>query len=260
MIEQQIYNQAMNWVIEAGELIKQLLQADLEVNIKASHADLVTIIDQKVETFLVDNIKRHYPEHNIVGEEGIANRSSSHAYLWIIDPIDGTTNMINRKQDFAISVAFCNEKMGVFGIVYDVMNNKLFHAFKNEGAFLNQSELEMLPVTSLEQQLLAFNLPWSQLEYDTKWNPFFRLASSARGIRIYGATTIELCDIAIGKLGAFVQCFIKSWDYAASRVILEEIGCIFSDLEGNEIDMTYDGGIIAGTIQVHEQILQLLKI
>lgn len=260
MNERQAYEDAMNWVVEAAAIIKNLTQSSIEVKVKLNHSDLVTIVDREVERFLVDQIRTRYPDHSIVGEENINNILSESGYMWIVDPIDGTTNLINRERDYAISIAFCHEDRGIFGIVYNVVDDKLFHSFKNNGAYLNQSKLGMLSDdTRLEDVLLAITLPWNEMNEMDQWVPYLKLAANARGIRVFGSTTIEHCDMAVGMLGAYVQYRVHAWDYAASRVILEELGCRFSDLSGNEIGQTYSGGVIASTPGIHNQIVQLLK-
>lgn len=260
MVEKQAYINALKWVNEAADIIKRIVESDIEVRVKMNHSDLVTIVDREVEKFIVTQIKSHYPDHNIIGEENIDNTVSDSDYMWIIDPIDGTTNLINRQQDYAISVAFCKGDQGIFGIVYDVAKDKLFHSYSQEGAYLNGKRLSGLKANStLHNELLALTLPWSEIEELDSWGIYFKLASQARGIRIYGATTIELCDMAVGKLGAYVHHHIHAWDYAASRVILEELGCKFSDLAGNEIGWTYNGGLVASIPKIQEEIVRSLE-
>ncbi|XEC94011.1 inositol monophosphatase [Paenibacillus tarimensis] len=257
LFELHIFEQAIQWVMDAGRLIKEKISTDpIAYQMKTSHSDLVTEVDRKVESWLVEQITTNYPDHSILGEENINNRTSSGEYMWIIDPIDGTANMINRNQEFAVSVALCTGNGAVFGIVYDVMSDKLFRAVKGKGAFVNNRRLSPLPARlKLENELIAITVPWHRTD---EWSEFKSLISKARGIRVYGATTMELCDIALRKLGAYVQYNVKAWDYAASRVILEELGCRFSDLQGREIGWLYHGGVVAAPPEVHEEIIGVL--
>lgn len=259
-MEQEAYRKAMEWVYEAGEIIKERMKQTPDIQVKSSHADLVTEVDREVEAYIVNQIQKHYPLHNILGEEDIGNVMSDSPFLWIIDPIDGTSNFINRKKDFAISVAFCCNDQGVFGIIYDVAADKLYRAMKGDGAFVNDSRLASIDHRSaLEHELVAVNIPWDGIDEIKRWPQLYHLASNARGVRVYGATTIELCDIAEGRLGGFAQYFVHAWDFAAGRVILEEIGGKFSDLQGNEIGMIYSGGVVAGSTYLHKQMVDLLK-
>lgn len=262
IFEYQIYEQAIDWVMEAGRMIKQAMDIDIiSIKMKANHTDLVTVIDQQVESWLVENINVSYPSHAILGEENVNNRTSASEYVWIIDPVDGTTNMINRNQDFAISLALCTSKEAVFGIVYNVMSDQFFCAFKGKGAFLNKHRLSMLSTQSkLENELIAITLPWSNVDNFEEWSPYLLLASKARGIRVYGATTIELCDIALNKLGVYLNHQVKSWDYAASRVILEELGCKFTDLQGQDISWIYNGGVLATRPGMLREVLDTLEL
>lgn len=259
-VENETYQMAIDWVLEAGEMIKKRMQESIDVKHKTNHSDLVTAVDREIETYFVNKILENYPLHNILGEENIGNQVSDSTYVWIIDPIDGTSNFINRKKDFAISVAFCNNNQGVFGVVYDVMAGKLYHAHKGSGAFLNDTKLDSINKSSLlEDELVAINTPWKDMEEMKQWQQLYKLATQVRGVRVYGATTIELCEMATGTLGGFAQYFVNAWDYAASRIILEEIGGKFSDLDGNDIDMVYKGGVAAASICIHEQIIQSLR-
>lgn len=257
LFELHAFEQAIEWVMDSGRLIKEKINTDpIAFQTKTSHSDLVTEMDQTVEGLLVENIMKSFPDHSIMGEENINNRTSSSEYLWIIDPIDGTTNMVNRKQEFAVSIALCTADRAVFGIVYDVMGDKLFRAVKGKGAFVNNRRLSGLPdQLKLENELVAITLPWHRMD---EWSEYEVLISKARGIRVYGATTMELCDIALRKLGAYVQYNVKAWDYAASRVILEELGCKFSDLQGRDISWVYHGGMVAAPPEVHEEIISTL--
>lgn len=258
MLEDEVYKNAKKWVLQAAEKIKK---NDIKVGVKMNHSDLVTNVDREIEAFFVEQIRSHYPDHNIIGEESMNNSICESEYMWIIDPIDGTTNLINRQQDYAISVAFCKEGHGVFGIVFDVAKNKLFHAYTQKGAFLNGKKLsDMKTDSSLCNELLALSLPWGEFEEMDSWEVYLKLASQARGLRVYGATTIELCDMAEGKLGAYVHHNIKVWDYAASRVILEELGCKFSDLEGNKIGWTYNGELVASIPKIQEEIVRSFEV
>lgn len=255
----ELYNNARIWVLEAGMLVKERMEQTVAVEVKANHSDLVTAVDREVEMFLVDKIKRRYPDHALLGEENIHNSASLTHNVWVIDPIDGTTNFINRKKDFAISLAFCvNERQGEVGVVYDVMRGKLYHARKGHGAFMNDTKL--LPMTqnsTLEEELITINTDNLTDERDRK--RVEKVAAQARGVRKYGATTIEMCDMAAGRLGGYVQYLIKSWDYAASRIILEELGGKFSDWDGNNIGMFYNGSLVAANASVHGQMLESLK-
>lgn len=145
---------------------------------------------------------------------------------WVLEageiiPIDGTSNFINRKKDFAISLAFGEVNRGVFGLVYDVMAGNLYHAHKGSGAFMNDVKLSPFPTNSLlENELLAINTPWRNTDEMKRWGYLYELATKVRG---------------------------------------EELGGKFSDLEGNDIDMLYSGGVAAASGSLHEQIIRSLK-
>ena len=255
-----IFQNALDWVTQVGEMIKARMNEEIEVEFKTGHSDLVTSLDREVETYLVNKIRELYPSHNILGEENIGNFESADPNLWMIDPIDGTSNFVNRKKDFGVCMAFCKEGKGVFGIIYNVVDGKLFYAKKGEGAFFNGTRLEALNQSSrLENELIAVNIPWKDKSVLSNWRPLFRLGRAARGVREYGASVIDLTDIAMGYLGGLAQFHIQPWDYAAGRIILEELGCVFSDLKGNVINMTYSGPLVAGCGRVYEDMIQTMN-
>lgn len=255
----ELYENAKVWVLEAGELIKDRMSQTLNVQIKTKHSDLVTTVDREVESFLVNKILMHYPEHHVLGEENVGNSKALSRNVWVIDPIDGTTNFINRKKDFAISVAFCSsDQQGEVGVVYDVMRGKLYHAIRGSGAYLNETKLSPLVQSStLEEELVTMNT--DNLTDLRERGKVDRLTDRARGVRKYGATTIEMCEMAVGRIGGYLQYLIKSWDYAACRIILEELGGKFSDWEGNDIGMLYSGCLVAASPNVHRQMVETLN-
>ncbi|MCI3920759.1 hypothetical protein MO973_11005 [Paenibacillus sp. TRM 82003] len=258
--DSELFKQAVDWVVEAGIIIKTRMGEPFDIKNKSGKTDLVTEVDREVEEYLVNRIQRNHPDHNVLGEEAVGNRNETESdSLWIIDPIDGTTNFIHRRKDFAISVAYCHEGKGVFGIVYDVMEGKLYSAMKGCGAYVNGVKIEKTANgRSLDEEILAINPPWHDVEEMRRWPELFALATKVRGVRVYGATTIELCEVAVGRLGGLVQFHINAWDYAACRVILEELGCKFTDLYGNDIGVTYRGALIAAEARLHEQIVRQL--
>jgi len=255
-----IFQNALDWVTQVGEMIKTRMNEGIEVTFKTDHSDLVTSLDKEVETYLVNKILELYPSHNILGEENIGNRESADPHLWLIDPIDGTSNFVNRKKDFGVCVAFCKEGKGVFGIIYNVVDGKLFYAKRGGGAFLNGTKLEALNQTSsLKNELIVVNIPWKDKDVLSNWSQLFRLGQAARGVREYGASVVDLTDIAMGYLGGLAQSHIHPWDYAAGRVILEELGCVFSDLKGNVVSMTYSGPLAVGCGRVHREMIQTMN-
>ncbi|WP_369405110.1 inositol monophosphatase family protein [Piscibacillus salipiscarius] len=158
-----ILNEAKQWVIEAGELIKTEMQKPYKIDTKRDRKDLVTEIDQKTEQFFVDHISKKYPDHKILGEEGMGEEVHSlDGTVWIIDPIDGTMNFVHQQRFFAISVGIYHDGVGEIGLIYDVMNNTMYEGVKGEGAYKNAKRLDPIdPNKTLTDALVGLNNFWA---------------------------------------------------------------------------------------------------
>src|SRR5690625_2784749 len=149
---------ARDWTYEAAELIKDSFSSSIRIETKSNPDDLVTEVDREIENFFYDKIARSFPHHDFIGEEGAAQTPESlEGTVWIIDPIDGTMNFVHQQENFAISVAVYHHGIGKIGIVYDVMNDALFHAVKGGGAFLNESELVPVKDRPLQEAVIGIN-------------------------------------------------------------------------------------------------------
>src|SRR5699024_4186314 len=140
-----IFNQAKQWVLEAGEMIRININEPLTVDTKTSTNDLVTTVDKHTEQHYADNIKKTDPNHIILSEEGFGDELLSlDGTVWIIDPIDGTMNFVHQKRNFAISIGIYQDGVGDIGFIYDVMSDVLYSAKKGEGAYKDDVKLPLL--------------------------------------------------------------------------------------------------------------------
>jgi len=223
-------------LFEAMEKVKELALAvgkmqrtnlgkkDLAMNTKSTAIDLVTEIDQKSEKIIIEFIKKNYPSHSILAEEsGLA--ASETEYLWVVDPLDGTTNFSQGLPIFAVSIALQYKKETVLGVVYVPVVDQLFTAIKGQGAFLNGKRLQVSSKTDLTKSVLATGFP-----YDIRENPinnlayFNRLLLSARAIRRMGAAAYDLACVAAGFFDGFWELKLSLWDVAAAVLMVEEAG------------------------------------
>lgn len=208
------------WIYEAGEKIRKQLKETLYIETKAHANDLVTNVDKETEEFFVGKIKADYPEDNILGEEGISDDVTDLAgNVWIIDPIDGTMNFVHQKQFFAISLALYQDGNPLFGFVYDVVGDELFYAEHEKGAYLNGERLAPLKEVVLSESIISFNT-----DYLYEKPGLEAIVKKARGIRSYGACSLEMAFVATGRLDGFVSDSISAWDYCAGKILVEEVG------------------------------------
>ena len=200
---------------EAGSKLRASFETKLNIEIKTNPNDLVTNMDKAIETFFCDKITETFPEHRIFGEEGMGNEIKDlKGTVWILDPIDGTLNFIHQQRNFAISLGIYEDGIGKIGMVYDVVNDELYHVIKGEGAFMNDQRLSPLKEVSVSKAILSMNASWvtenrridpsllAPLVRDVARDPFIWLSSigvSIRGCRQarclynYAAYALGLC-------------------------------------------------------------------
>ena len=213
----------LDLVKQAGQNIKRLMQSDLEILTKSNDADFVTNVDKATEILLVEGIQRQYPDQDFLTEENTTPRFESDD-LWIIDPIDGTTNFIYQKENFGISIAYYHKLKPVFGIVYDVMADKMFLGITDGGAFLNGVRMSI----NDQKRPLKQTILYSDL-YGLSMFPkdILHLRESIVSHRYLGAASLEICAVAENKAQSYISRNLKVWDVAAGVIVLKEVGGSF---------------------------------
>jgi myo-inositol-1(or 4)-monophosphatase len=207
----------------------RLTPGDLEFK---SRKDLVTATDRQVEAFIVRQIESQFPDHGILGEETGRSRTQSD-YLWIIDPIDGTTSFFHGQTYYAVSIAL--EKAGeiIMGAVSAPALGQLFYACKGEGAFLNGQPIRVSDTVTLADAVMAtgFACLRAGLENNNLVH-FNRIVPQLRDIRRCGSAALDLCYVACGKLDGFWELNLNIYDVAAGMLLVTEAGGVISDFSG----------------------------
>lgn len=213
-----------SWVKELGAIQVERLDSEFEVTTKSAAIDLVTEVDKFSEEFLINKIKKEYPSHSILSEE-MGREDNDSDYCWIIDPIDGTTNYANGFCIFSISIALQYKEETVLGVVYVPEVKKLYSAIKDQGAFLNEEEIEVSGVEELTSALVATGFPYDRAETDhNNLTNFNNLALKVQGVRRTGSAAFDLCSVAGGIFDAYWELKLSIWDVAAGILILQEAG------------------------------------
>lgn len=223
------YELAQSLVLEAGEFLRTHLQDELEIEEKACAKDLVTHLDKEVQDFLTGKIKNDYPLDLIFGEEGGDVSSISNGKVWVIDPIDGTSNFIAQKNDFAIMVAYFENGIGRFGLIYDVVQDKLFHGGGMFPVLCNKEHLASPRLSSISQTLLGLN---AQL-YAANQHGLADLANQTLGTRSVGSAGIGFSHVLEGRLFAYAS-YLYPWDYAAASILGQGLGFSLLSLEATQ--------------------------
>src|SRR5210317_14820 len=227
-------NIAINAAHIAGDLMRQEFPkvASIPVTRKARH-DYVTEIDKASEAQIVREIKRYHPDHAILGEE--SGEQGESEFVWIIDPLDGTSNYLHGMPHFGISIALQVKGRTEHAVVYDPMRDELFSASRGGGAHLNNTRIRVSARTSLDNAIAATAFPFRQRGmmgvYTGIFSDVFR---KIEDIRRNGAASLDLAWLAAGRVDAYFEIGLKAWDVAAGALLVREAGGVVSDFEGND--------------------------
>jgi myo-inositol-1(or 4)-monophosphatase len=244
---------------EAGKFLRQSIGKVGSVETKESQErNLVSDIDKQSEELIIGMIRKHFPDHAILAEEGGKGRETSD-YKWVIDPLDGTTNFLHNLPIYCVTIGVEYEGEVIAGAVYDPNLEELFTAERGTGAFLNGSRISVSRTTRLVDSLLVTGFP-----YDIATNPdhaierFVALLKAARGIRRLGSAALDLCYVAAGRFDGFWEVNLHPWDMAAGLLVVNEAGGKATDFEGG-LASIYKRQIVASNGAIHEAILRMLQ-
>ena len=225
------------------------------------HNDFVTEVDQAAEQAIVDVLRQAYPDHAILAEESGAssNLHKDSENVWIIDPLDGTTNFIHGFPQYAISIGLQQRGQITQAVVYDPTRNELFTASKGAGAFLNDKRIRVAKRDKLADALIGTGFPYSDLSgLDEYVKLFHVMTEKSAGLRRPGAAALDLAYVAAGRLDGFFEKNLKPWDIAAGSLLITEAGGLVGDFHG-ESDYLYKGNVIAGSPKIFSQMISVLS-
>jgi myo-inositol-1(or 4)-monophosphatase len=223
--------------------------------------DFVTEVDQAAEKAIIDVLLNAYPDHAVLAEESgaSANLHDDNGNVWIIDPLDGTTNYIHGFPQYCVSIALQQKGQITQAVVYDPTRNDLFTASKGGGAFLNEKRIRVSKRDKLADGLIGTGFPFRDMrELDDYIKMFRVVVQSCAGLRRPGSAALDLAYVAAGRLDGFFEKGLRPWDIAAGALLVSEAGGIIGDFTG-ESDYLYKGDIIAGTPKVFGQMITLLS-
>lgn len=239
---------------EAGALVKQYFERRVPFELKGEF-DLVTEADRNSEKLIVNRLRERLPAHDIVGEEGGARLTGSE-YRWYVDPVDGTTNFAHGFPVFAVSMGLQRGDEMVAGLVYDPTRDEMFAAERGAGATLNGTPMRVSSAATLEDALVATGFPSRKRHANINIHFYYELAMRTHGVRRAGAAAIDLAYVAAGRLDAFWEFGLNSWDMAAGILLVEEAGGRVTDMKGAPAQL--DGAhLLTDNGLVHEEILAL---
>ena len=237
-------------------LIKKMVNLEkLKVEQKG-HNDFVSEADLAAEKAIINCILKHYPDHAIHAEEsGVQGESDT---VWIIDPLDGTTNYLHGFPVFAVSIGVQINGRMEHAVVYDPLRQELFTATRGQGAHLEGRRIRVSGQKQLERSLIGTGFPFRQADVDLQ--PYLdmlgKVVRSSAGIRRPGAAALDLAYVAAGRLDAFWETGLAPWDLAAGSLLIREAGGIISGLDGSE-DFLNSGHVLTGSPKIYAALAKL---
>ncbi|HKB60400.1 MAG TPA: inositol monophosphatase family protein [Gallionellaceae bacterium] len=250
-------NIAVKAARRAGNLIHRAAEnLDHLTVAKKSHADYVSEVDRAAEQTIIETLLGAYPNHQILAEESGAQGSSE--YVWIIDPLDGTTNFLHGFPQYAVSIALQHNGVLTQAVIYDPTRNDLFTASRGRGAFLNDRRIRVSRRKVLADALIGTGFPYTRFEHIDAYMAMLRdMMQNTAGLRRPGAAALDLAYTAAGRYDGFFETGLKPWDIAAGALMIVEAGGMVGDLQGKD-GYLKSGHICAGNPDIHPQLLKLI--
>ena len=220
--------------------------------------DYVSEVDRAAEAAIIDVLKTAYPQHSILAEESGESKTESD-YLWIIDPLDGTTNFLHGFPQYCVSIALSVKGVVSQGVIYDPTRNELFTASKGGGAFLNDRRIRVSKRIHLQDCLIGTGFPTREMQNFDRYLAMFKdLTPKCAGIRRPGAAALDLAYVACGRYDGFWELGLSAWDMAAGALMIKEAGGLVTDFAGND-DYLNAGTIVASTPKAFPALLQIVQ-
>lgn len=241
---------------EAGKIVMQYYGNFGKLKFKNPRS-LVTKVDLLSEKKIMEIIGRKYPKHNFLTEESGHIKKNSE-YVWIIDPIDGTTNFVEELGNFCVSIALAKNNEILMGAVYNPQTKDMYFAEKGKGSWLNNKKISVSGKKNLIESVLAFNVP-SNVEISSKTLLILsKIYGNFRGIRNFGSAALNMCYLAEGKFDLYITLDVHAWDVAAAKLIVEEAGGKTANLNNKEWNIK-DTTMIASNRILHDKFVKLLR-
>jgi myo-inositol-1(or 4)-monophosphatase len=220
--------------------------------------DFVTQIDQAAEQAIIDIVRKSYPEHGLLAEESGASQEGAE-FVWIIDPLDGTTNFIHGFPQYCVSIGIQHRGALTHAVIYDPARNELFTASKGSGAYLNDRRIRVSTLTKFGDALVGTGFPFKELtRIDLYTRQLQTMMKTCAGVRRAGAAALDLAYVACGRLDAFWELGLSPWDMAAGALLIQEAGGLVADLKGEQTFLA-SGDIATATPKVFTALLEALR-
>jgi myo-inositol-1(or 4)-monophosphatase len=256
---EQVLNRTIKVAETAGSfIIEQGKDFSIDVVEKKGHQDYVSFVDKEAERILVEGLRGILPDSGFIAEENTAGHHNE-KYLWIVDPLDGTTNFIHGVAPYAISIALQIDGKTALGLVYELGQKELFYSCSGMPVYCNQKVVSVSKADGLNNALIATGFHTSNFErLDQQLNVLKKIVEGSHGLRRHGSAATDLAYVAAGRFDGFFEYGLNPWDVAAGAFLVQQAGGIVSDYTGGGNYM-FGKEMIAGSPKVHDDLLSLLK-
>ena len=245
-------------VKQTDEIIfDEKLVSDVQVK---GRADYVTQVDFRVQEFIQCALKEMYPDIYFIGEESKWQEWDPAKSYWILDPIDGTTNLMHHYQMSAVSLGLYEKGRVTFGLVYNPFHKEMFLAAEGQGAYLNGKPIHVAAVTDIKEALVSFgSTPYEKERASYLFRIFERIFVASSGFRRSGSAALDLCYVACGRVDIYIEQRLKPWDYAAGMIIVQEAGgAVDPWYRDGKVDPLQWADLIAHNGKLKEQAYRLM--
>lgn len=245
-------------VQQAGKILLDQAAAR-QVTVKGQ-ANYVTQVDFAVQDYLKRELAALTPSLPLMSEEQDNSRLDFSKPLWILDPVDGTTNLIHGFPASAVSLGLLEQGRITLGVVYNPFRQELFTAKAGAGAFLNGSPIQVRDTADLSHSLIAIGTsPYDRELIPKNFALFAKLFARCEDIRRTGSAALDLCDLACGRTDGYLERNLKPWDFAGASIVLREAGGVLTDFAGQPVDFTKNSDCLAAAPKVHPALLELIR-
>lgn len=251
-------NIAIRAARNAGDLIQRSSQNLENIHIdQKGRNDYASEVDRLAEHEIIKVIRTAFPDHAILAEESGEHQGND--YVWVIDPLDGTTNFLHSFPQYAVSIALKNKNKLELGVIYDPIRDELFTAERGGGAMLNNRKIRVAKHNSMRGALIGTGFPFKKQEnLEPYLNMFRAVTADTAGIRRAGAAALDMAYVACGRLDAYWETGVSEWDIAAGVLLVQEAGGVATDFAFND-KYLQTGNIIAGNPRMHQLMYHTLE-
>lgn len=246
-------------------IVQEAVDKPRNISSKSTSTDLVTETDLASEAAILAVLRKHFPSHAILGEEGGVTGDMNSEYLWCVDPLDGTTNFAHGYPSFAVLVACCKHATPVASTVIEFAGGpgtwvqRVYTASRNGGATMNGAPISVSGTRELVQSLVTTGFGY---DHDAAWlanmGLFQTFTDVTRGVRRLGSAGVDMCHVACGLVEAYWEPRLKPWDQAAGALVVEEAGGTVTTMDGRAFSV-FDRSVLVSNTHLHDQLLSVIE-